>query len=79
VPEAVISWVPDPDELAVPTCDDVCEELSVAAWLPVAVTDAVIDGLPLGPCDPLGLGVELCVTLNEPLDVDETEAVELCV
>ena len=47
----------------------------MAVWLPVAVTEGVTVGLPLGPCDPLRLGVELCVTLGVALDVDDTEAV----
>ena len=58
-----------------PACDDVWEELGVAAWLPVVVTEGVTVGLPLGPCDPLGLSVKLCVTLGVPLDVEDTEAV----
>jgi hypothetical protein len=73
--EAVVDRLAVADGLAVPTSDDVWEELGVAAWLPVAVTEGVTVGLPLGPCDPLRLGVELCVTLGVPLDVDDTEAV----
>ena len=58
-----------------PACDDVWVELGVAAWLPEALPVGVAVGLPLGPCDPLGLSVKLCVTLGVPLDVGETEAV----
>ena len=47
----------------------------MAAGLPEALPVGVAVGLPLGPCDPLGLGVKLCVALDVPLDVSDTEAV----
>ena len=73
--EAVVDRLAEADGLVVPAGDDVKEELGEAAWLPVLETEGVVVGLPLGPCDLLRLGVELCVTLGVALDVDDTEAV----